>query len=450
MIDVQAAYVRAYLDAVKTRIENASKVLEWAHGEQTLLSDELIPPFPTDAKARIRAQADWDRYRKQVQSLGPRILKTKRGGAIGDVNWGGKNTGRIDKKLEQLNLRALARNTFDNLVGNGITAAWGYRDENSNQTRVQALGGYLEPIYPEDDPTGEIIGLYQAMQDTDAQIRYRVRVYDLVEKSILEWRHLKDPTELDRTPTKQWGVAAGQGPTSVPRVAVFDTDQSGYPIGELSQALQLLKAEVAVQLRIMRVADAHAHPILYMVGDWDDPKEIGASIVLRAHGDGASAGRVDPGNMEQLFTLQDRAMERLRGDLSLPIGSIASGNWPSGEALQQANVAYITSSQDYALLESELLTGVVADYAELEGIRNPPPVNVSVNREQMRSVIATQVREDYEKGIVSLRMAVTAVAPYYPNATSEEIEEFIKREETPLSATDMLPAAPVDGEDGDE
>lgn len=444
MIDVQAAYIRSYLEAVVDRITGAATVLEWAHGQQKLLSDELIPPFPTDQAAKNQAAKDWERYKKQVQSLGPRILKTKRGGAIGDVNWGGKNTGQIDAKLEVLNLRQLARNAFDNLVANGITAAWAYRDENSGQTRVQALGGYLEPIYPEDDPTGEVIGVYQAMQDTDAEIRYRVRVYDLVEKGIREWRHLKDPTELDRTPTREWVD------TSVPRVAVFDTDQSGYPIGELSQALQLLKAEVSMQLRIMRVADAHAWPILWMSGAWDKVQQLGAQTVLTTSEGGATAGRIEPGNMEQLFQLQDRAMERLRGDLSLPIASIAGGNWPSGEALQQANIGYITSSQDYALLLSELLTGVTSDYAELERIKDPPPVNVSVNREQMRTVISTQVREDYFRGIVSLRMAVTAVSPYYPNATSEEIEEFIKREETPLSATSFLPSAPVEGEDGDE
>lgn len=441
MIDLQTAYVRAYLAAVKDRITNSASTLEWAHGEQTLVSDDLIPPFPRDPKARQRALADWDRYKKQVQSLGPRILKTKRGGAIGDVNWGGKNTGKIDERLEGLNLRQLARSSFDNLVVNGVTAAWAYRDEDTSETRVQALGGYLEPIYPEDDPTGEIVGLYQAMQDASSAglIRYRVRVYDLKEQGIREWRGLKDPTELDRPPTNEWVN------TSVPRVVVFDTDQAGYPIGELSQALELLRAEVALQLQIMRVADAHAFPILYMTGAWDEPTELGRATVLRS-GESGTAGRIDPGDMAQLFTLQDRAMERLRADLSLPIGSITTGSWPSGEALQQANVAYITSSQDYALLLSDLLTGVVGDYGTLEGISDPPPVTVSVNREQMRTVISTQVREDYFRGIVSLRMAVTAVAPYYPNATSGEIEEFIAREESPLSM-EPLPSPPVDGDE---
>ena len=443
MIDLQTAYVRAYLQAATSRINHASSVLDWAHGDQTLISTDLIPPFPTDPKARARAVADWDRYKKQVQSLGPRILKTKRAGAIGDVNWGGENTGGIDEKLENLNLRTLARNAFDHLVSNGIAAAWAYRDEATNRTKAQALGGYLEPIYPEDDPTGEIIGLYQVMEDASASgVRYRVRVYDLLEKSIREWRGLKDPTELDRAPTNEWPN------TSVPRVVVFDTDQAGYPIGELAQALELLRAEVAMQLRILRVADAHSYPILYMTGAWDDPVELGASTVLRAQGEGsAGAGRIDPGDMQQLFALQDRAMERLRADLSLPIGSITTGSWPSGEALQQANVSYITSSTDYALLLSELLSGVVRDYASLEGVKDAPTVTVSVNREQMRSVISTQVREDYKAGAVSLRMAVTALAPYYPATDSEELEAFITREEEPLDASGFLPSPPVEGEE---
>lgn len=441
MIDLESTYMRAYLDAASTRIETASTVLDWAHGQQSLSHTELVPPFPTDPDAKDRAEADWTRYTKQIQSLGPRVLKTKRGGAIGDVNWGGDDTGGIDDRLESLDLRALARGVFDPLCSLGIAAAWAYRDADTNRTRAQTLGGYLEPIYREDDPSGEIIGLYQATQDPDERrARYRVRVYDFEARSIREWRNLSDPTNIGGPADEEWTG------TSVPRVAVYDTTQDGYPVGELAQALATLKGEIAIQLRILRVADGHANPILYQTGGWDDVKELGGTTVLRSSEPGATAGRIEPSDLATLFTLHDRAMERLRADLSLPIASIGGGDWPSGEALQQANVAYVTSSKDYALLVGELLTGVVEDYATLEGISDPPPVSVTTNREQMRQTISTQVREDYKAGVISLRMAVTALAPYYPATDSEGIEEFLEREETPLRASPFLPSAA----DGDE
>lgn len=442
MIDLQTTYMRAYLENAVTRVTTAATTLEWAHGEQTLIRDHIAPPLPTDPTAKSLANADWARYKRQLQTLGPRILKTKRSGAIGDVNWGGDNTDGIDEKLETIDLRHLARTAFDPLCTNGVAAAWAFTDEDTGEARIQALGGYLEPIYREDDPAGDVIGLYQVTQDPSTfKIRYRVRVYDLMEANIREWRDLTNPTNLGNVPTDVWEN------TSIPRVAVYATTQDGYPIGELRQALNLLRGEVATQLRILRVSDAHAWPILYQTGGWETVQEIGANTIMVSPEPGATAGRIEPSDLTTLFTLHDRVMERLRADLSLPVNSIATGNWPSGEALQQANVAYLTSSRDYALMLSDLLTDVVADYAELEGISDPPPVSVSTNREQMRSVIATQVREDYKAGVVSLRMAVTALHPYYPSTSNEEIEEFIEREETPLTASPFLPSIPTEDDD---
>lgn len=436
MIELDTAYMRAVLDGVNTRIENATTALDWAHGQQDLEALDLIPPWPTDAQARAEAETDWARYKKQVQSLGPRILRTKRMGAVGHVNWGGKDEKGIDAKLETLNLRDLARTAFDPLVTNGITAAWAYRDEVTGRNRAQVLGGYLEPIYREDDPAGEIVGLFQATQDPhEIKVRYRVRVYDFEARTITEWVNLTGATMIHGPPANEWKN------TSVPRVAVYDLNHDGYPVGELSQAIAVLRAEVAAQLKLLRVAEAQAYGILALAGDWDLGTEMGPTSVLKANEPGSTASRIEPASLDPLFVLHDRTMERLRADLSLPIASIGGGAWPSGEALQQANIAYISSSADYAEILSRLLTETAADYAALEGIREAPPVTVSISREQMRATISTQVREDYDKGVISLRMAVTALAPYYPDTSSDDLEAFIVREDTPLSAAPPLPTA---------
>ena len=421
-MNLDTAYVRAYLADVTTRITLAANALDWAHGKQELLNTDLIPPFPTESTAYAEAYKDWQRYQKQVQSLGPRALKTKRMGAVGDINWGGRDAGGIDDKLAQLNLRALARTAFDPLCVNGITAGMAFLDEETRENRIQILGGFLEPFYREDDPTSDPIGLYQVTQDPgNFRVRYRVRVYDFGERSIREWRDLDDPTKLDGPPSEEWTK------TSVPRVATFDTDQDGYPVGELAQCLTTLAGEVADQLRILRVADTQAWGILALAGDWDADTEMGATTILRSTEASSTASRIEPASLEPLFQKHDRTMERLRGDLSLPIASIGGGQWPSGEALHQANIAYISSSSDYATILSEFLTALTRDFALLEGVpeEKSPPVTISISREQMRNVVSKQAREDYQAGIVSLRMAVTSVAPYYPNATDDDIELFL-------------------------
>jgi hypothetical protein len=421
-VNLDTAYVRAYLADVTNRITSAANALDWAHGKQTLDNADLVPPFPSDSDAYAEALKDWNRYKQQVQSLGPRALKAKRMGAVGDVNWGGRDAGGIDDKLARLNLRALARTAFDPLCVNGITAGMAYLDEDTRENRVQILGGFLEPFYREDDPTSAPIGLYQVTQDPGSfRVRYRVRVYDFAERSIREWRDLDDPTKLDGPHDEEWLN------TSVPRVATFDTDQDGYPVGELAQCLTILASEVADQLRILRVADTQAWGILALAGDWDTDTEMGATTILRSTEASSTASRIEPASLEPLFQKHDRTMERLRGDLSLPIASIGGGQWPSGEALHQANIAYISSSSDYATILSEFLTALTRDFAELESVpeESAPPVTISISREQMRNVVSKQAREDYQAGIISLRMAVTNVAPYYPNATDDDIELFL-------------------------
>jgi hypothetical protein len=415
MINVQSAYIRAYLKAVERRASEAAIILDWANGTQTFNVTDLLPAPQGEAGWQA-----WQRFEKQMQTLGPRALRLKRDGAIGEVTWGGRDPKEIDEKLTALDLRGLARSSFTPLFANGITAAWAYADERTGRNRVQRLGGYLEPLYHPDDSAGEPVALYQVTDSPSDPSKYRVRVYDLEERAIREWDPLTNATDL-ANPSREWEN------TSVPRIAMFNRAQDGLPVGELQQALPLLRAEVAQQARTLRNSEAHLFSVLALAGAWEEVKSLGPNTILKSTDSTASAERLAPGEMEPQFTLHDRIMERLRADLSLPIVSILGGDFPSGEALSQANTAYISSCRDYALIVSDLLTGVVRDYAELEGIPSDdaPGVSVLINREAMRDIISRQVREDFKAGIIPLRAAVIAVQPYYPGWTDDDIERWL-------------------------
>ena len=428
MIDVQAAYIQAYLKEIHRRVAEAAIILEWAAGDPDYKLGELLPiPEGKGLEA-------WKRLQKQVQTLGPRAVRLKRAGAIGDVNWGGKNPRGIDKKLRTLKLRDLVRYAFTPLLCNGITAGWAYKDEATGKTKLQRLGGYLEPLYDEGDEGGEVVGLMQVQTAQGRADRYRVRIYDFQERTIRQWDNLANPGDLGTPYDKDWTDAP------MPRICIFDKEQSGLPVGEMQAAMNIMRAEVAQQIRTLRNAEGHIFSIIHLAGKYDKVEQLGTNTILRSPDASSKAERLPPGDMEPQFILHDRISERFRGDMNLPIASIPSGNWPSGEALTQANIAYLSSCQDYALLLSEWLTDLVQDYAALENVQyteeEAPLVSVSVNREAMRQIISTQVRDDYKAGIIPKRAAVVAIAPYYPGWSDEEIEKWLLLDEQALELKD--------------
>src|SRR5690606_10474435 len=132
----------------------------------------------------------------------------------------------------------------------------------------------------------------------------------------------------------------------------------------------------------------------------------------------------------------------------MPVSSITTGTFPSGEALDQANAAALANASTYARLLSRLLTGGVRDYATLLGIAEDeaPQVAVIVNREQMRRVVSEQARADYQAGLIPLRAAVLAVHPYYPHMSDKEVEEWIAGQERRVTVADLggILGAPAD------
>lgn len=415
-MDFQTNYMRQYLFDVHNKIARAAEVLGWAEGEPTFIPEELVPKF----RAGSEGEAAYYRFIKRVQSVGPRALRTKRSGAIGAINWGGES-GSLDAKLESLDLSNLAQQSLKMLFCTGSSAAWAYKSKASNKETMQHLGGFTLPLYHEGEEGGEIIGIYQCIKGSTTELRYTIRIYDFEDKTIKEWRNRVTPTEMFAAPQD---TLENQ---PMPHIVTADVSQDGWPISELATALPILKEEVSNQLSIMRNNEAHIHPILALMGKFSEVTKLGPNTILKSHEPNSKAERIEGADFTQLFKQHDRTLERVRQDLAMPAGFNGS-DIPSGEALTQANTAYLSSIIEYSERVSKLLTMVVEDYAGLVSAK-PAPVTVTINREAVREIISKQARDDYGAGIISLRAATVSVAAYYPDWTSDQVEEFLAIEE---------------------
>lgn len=427
-MDFNTNYMRNYLLDVASKISLAAETLGWAEGEPVLVSTELVPGFKTDSEG----EAAYKRYIKRIQSIGPRALSIKRSGAIGEVNWGG-DQGELDKKLEDIDLKPLAQKALKNLFCMGAAAGWAYKSKLSKKETLQLLGGFVLPIYYEGEEGGEVIGIYQCIKGDTARVTYTIRIYDFETREIKEWRNRVDPTEIFSPPQDTFPNQP------MPRIVLYDVNQTGWPISELQNALPILKEEVSNQLSIMRNTESHIFAILALLGKFEDIKKLGPNRIITSMEPGAKVERIEGANFDSLFTLHDRTLERIRQDLALPAG-FNGADIPSGEALKEANTHYLSSIKEYAGLISSLLTDMVQDFALLVKAK-PVPVNVDINREAEREIISNQARADYQAGIIDLRAATIAISAYYPNWSNDELEAFLAREEMQQNAD---PAANAD------
>lgn len=428
MFDLKSAYVRAVLMGVTTRVQRAAEALDWADGQQALNPSELAPALKTQED-----RVAWERFIKQVQSMGPRAYAHKRTSAIGSVSWGGDDPNGIDEQLRRLNLDKLAAACLKTLVSFGIAGLLPHQPE-QGAPRLQRMGGYVEPLYAEDDVAGDPVAWLQVLSEGSGN-KYRLRVYtpnadDPTRGLLQEWRQASAPYEIGNAPSAEWPDVL------MPTIEVADTAQDGTPIGELVQALPLLKGEVAQQIRVLRASDANAWPKRWAVGDWEFTGEAGALDVFVARETGSTIGVIEPPTLDGPRTQHDRILERLRGDLKLPISSISTGDFPSGEALEQANAISISTATMYAGLLTRLLSGGVQGYAELLGIprEKAPPVSVEINREQTRRMVTEQVRNDYREGLIPFRAAVITISQYYPAWSDDEVEAWIEEETARIAA----------------
>jgi len=424
MIDVTDNVVRAALASVEARAAQHAEAYDWALGRLTSPPVDLLPPVQTE-EGRLELPRIW----RQSQTFGPRIIDRIIWGTIGEVNWGGEG-GKIDAELEALQLDLMAQRLLVDLLVGGIAAVWAYVDERTGRPRVSRLSGYLQPLTDPDD-VDRVVAIYQAWQSADVRSsRWHVRIYDLEEGVLREWRDLRTPTNLAAPPAEYPGIRP-------PSYRMLHLGDDGLPQGPLMSALPVLKAELAQQMRITRVAEQSAWPVLAIRGQIN-PDHRGPARVLQLSEQG-SAEYLRPGDLSQLEGLHDRTLERLREDLSLP-GGFLGRQTPSGEALREANLKFVQACSSYARLLSGLLTEVVTEYAGLAGLSNPPEVSVLINREFDRAERIGSVLELYREGLIPLSVAVNEISVYLPTWSDEEAADWIAQNERKLTPEDLARA----------
>lgn len=420
-IDLQM--MRDRLRGITLRSEHYYDVLQWMTGgfASSYNFAALLPPIEGEEGSRA-----YNRLKRLAQSLGPRAYRVKRNGTLGSLNWG-EGGGDIDARLESLNLMGLANRLLERGMAQGIMAGIvaerAIMDEQgillgSGDIMISRLGGYVEPLtdaYDYDLVAG-LIQIEQLSEIINVQRYYRVRLYDFEQQTLTEWSRVTDPSAISSS-----GVIFDNAP--MPRYVVLETAPDGLPIGEFDNALPTLQSEWASQVRADRVEESAAFPLLTISGEAVGASRRGVTRVIELAADG-DAKYLLPGDMSQIHKHQDRKRARLRDDLSLP-GEFMGADTPSGEALREARMAFTASCAMYAGALSTLLTELVADYAELVGLANPPNIAVDINRDVERESRSELILELYREGLVPRDEVVRAMSYYLPTWRAEDVEAWI-------------------------
>jgi hypothetical protein len=424
-MDLHDAYIRAQLDGVKSRLDAYAEALDWATTDKPTLNwATLLPPMTT-----IEGIEALQRYVKLAGGIGRDIYQERLWGTIGTVGWAGTDP-QVDERLWALDLHNLARQAFTPLICGGIVGGVAYRESEPDAgeptetaARVDILSGYLQPL-SEDSNTSDIWALYQCTTNPDGKT-YRVRVYDLELRQLYEWERLSAPYNLALTPTQTTPLSY------LPRYVMAAQDENGLPVGEFVNGLSLLRDEITKQVKLFRMEEAAAYGLLVLAGPFEEGSQLGPNGVLQSNDPAATATRLPPGDLTQMQVQHDRTLERIRRRFA-GRARLTSGRNLSGEAIAEANQMALTAYSDYARILSRLLTDLVADYCALENIP-PVAVEVTVNREAYRDARLTEVITLYEKGLISLDMAVGEISKFF-SFTREQIEQFLASKSTVTGA----------------
>ncbi|MBF6596252.1 MAG: hypothetical protein IVW51_17635 [Thermaceae bacterium] len=423
-MDLQDAYIRAQLSGVKNRLDAYAEALDWATQDKPVLNwATLLPPMTT-----IEGIEALQRYTKLAGGIGRDVYQERLWGTLGSVGWGGTDP-RVDERLKALDLDGLARQAFTPLLCGGIAAGVAYRDipgpgePAENSTRVDILSGYLQPL-AEDGNSADIWALYQCTTNPDGKT-YRVRVYDLEERQLYEWNRLSAPYHLGLPPTSVDPLSY------LPRFVMAAQDENGLPVGEFVQGLSLLRDEITKQVKLFRMEEASSFSMLVLSGPFDEGGQLGPNGVLQSNDPAANATRLPPGDLTVMQSQHDRTLERIRRRFA-GRARLTSGRNLSGEAIAEANQMALNAYSDYARILSRLLTWLVGDYCDLEAI-DPVTVEVTVNREAYRNSRITEIITLYEKGLLSLDMAVGEISKFF-SFSAEQIQSFLASRSTVTGA----------------
>jgi len=431
---MQGLVTASLLSDVRRRAQEQALAWDMAAGNYMPFPGE-ISPVP---KAEEAVQAYW-RLLRLVEPIGPQILRTRLWG-IGNVQWGDPDQGgagdrekdradtaEIDAMLEDVDLMTLTRRCFEQAFTGGITAVWARMDEDKNKPVLTRLGGYLQPL-TDPDNVDSIDALLQAWQPDGATKgdTWTVRVYDYVAMELRIHERVRDPSR-----------AIGLRPTdvrpldTVPHVMIAYLDAAGLPVGEMVQGMHLVRQNIAIQLRIQRVAEMYGFPVPVVKDLANVPRDFGPGKVVQVGANGSFDYAFPPG-LDELIQHYQSNIERIRDNFALPGGALG-GQTPSGEALKEANARYAQVNRYYADGLGSMLTRAVSDLARLRGIQ-PVEVSVSSSDPNRQQEVISLVKDLYNAGVIHLSAAARAVQEFIPSWSDEDLDEWIDSQSSSGSA----------------
>jgi len=433
---IDPARLKTQLAGLATRYNARLEAEMWGSGDLQILPEDLLPSVPDAARPALI------RLAKQAQSIGLRIVNTKKAGTLGGVNWGGDNTS-LDQALRAQDLDALAAELLEYAYYSGMIAGVVRRDPELGMARIEPLIGHVEPIYNRDSPT-VVAGILHAWLDyTDGSTvaRWYVRMYDVIDRRMLQWDAVQDSSRVYAQPPTSVVERSAEYPggAPVPRFAILGRGVDRMPRGVIPKVLPLIKSDWSSQLRGDRAEENTAFSQLVVRGEVSDgTDERSPQHVIRTD-EGGDAHYLDPASMQSFHEHHDRKLERLREDANMPGGFLGGGNTPSGEALREANEKFVASNQVDATRLARVLTELVADLAAAESLGQPAEVSVSINWNFMRSQIIQDTITAYRDGLVEIGAAVRTISQFFPVWEDAEVEAFIQEER---AATRLPPIIP--------
>lgn len=420
--------VKAELNQVTARAERRFEAEQWGTGEFDDPPFDLLPDLPAKARAEARKHA------AQVQSLGPRVVSLKKYLTLGRVNWGGNNK-TFDELMRAQNLEAAA----DEMLEQALYSGWivgitrrhprKVRDDNGKEQieaglpHIEPLSGHTEPLYDAENPN-RIAGVFQAWRPLDVREKgWRVRIYDLDQRTMSEWHKLEQPYEVGKNPT------IGPIPNApMPRFEILRRGRGRLPLGDLEIALPLLKSDWSSQIRGDRAELQTAFSQMIIAGQVEEgtDEKRSPAHVIRVH-EGGDVKYLVPGDLTQIHNHHDRKLERLRRDLNLPGGVLAGSNI-SGEALREDNMHAIADSKHKAEALGRVLTALAQDFVREHQLSNVQDVQVTVeiNKEFEAATHVERIISLYREELIERGAAIRAIAAYVPTWEDEKIEAYIK------------------------
>jgi hypothetical protein len=416
-MDISEILLRARVDSLYDRIRGMQVTRDIAQGVYEYNPSDILPAFPRDPAAHADALAAWNRIRKQVGSIGPKIVSSLQNAIIGSVSWTGTDN-RTDDALRSLKLESFAAERLRDLLVSGITACYAYFSEDG-EIRITALTGYIEPFWRADN-RDIIEGLYQAdSYDTfvnrGMSTRWMVRFYDWSEIPgavvLRQWRDLINPIAFS-------GARLEEIENHPPiRYAIADRTGDGYPIGIIEQGAHLLHSLAATEYRLARLEEYAAHPV--PVFEEGRVQSVGPGLPVTG-----DFRWERPGDLSELRERRREKLEAIRDFFGLPVGLLGSQT-PSGEALREANLRLFQTASRYASMLSELLTELVNDYLALLGIRQRVEISVLPNRDYIRESVIAEATTLYEKGLMPLEIAALQIQQFF-NWPDAEFNAWVK------------------------